>query len=269
MNSSVNIIQSCMVIFSITYDQIIRSKKTIFMLIVAFIPVFFTGYYRISVNVIFLNADQVLNRMASFFLLFLSPFVALFYGTSLIADEVENKTITYLLTRPVQKYIITFGKLLAYFLVAIIIVFPPTIITYVMLINDNRMTLDSSDILYLLIKQLGTTALSIIVYGSIFNFFGTRLKHPIVSGLLFAFGWEKIVLIVPGIVRNFSIVHYIVSIFPNAMDINKEFVMMGMRQMLQVNLSSTPFSIMILFVITMIFWGLSIYTIYNKEFNFE
>lgn len=269
MNSLVNFIQSCMVISRITYDQIIRSKKTIFILIVAFIPVFFTSYYRMSVNIIFLSADQVLNRMASFFLLFLSPFVALFYGTSLIADEVENKTITYLLTRPVKKYIITVGKFLAYFLIAIIIVFPPTIITYIMLINDNRMPLVSSDIVYLLIKQLGITALSIIVYGSIFNFFGTRLKHPIISGLLFAFGWEKIVLIVPGIVRNFSIVHYIVSIFPNAMDVNKEFVMMGMRQMLQVNLSSEAFSIIVLIVITVIFWGLSIYTMYNKEFNFE
>ncbi len=179
------------------------------MLIVAFLPVFLTGYYRISVNVIFLNADQVLNRMSSFFLLFLSPFIALFYGTSLIADEVENKTITYIFTRPVRKYIITVGKLLAYFLVAIIIVLPSTIITYVMLINDSRMPLSSSDILYLLIKQLGTAVLSIIVYGSIFNFFGTRLKHPIISGLLFAFGWEKIVLIVPGIVRKFSVVHYI------------------------------------------------------------
>ena len=122
MNSLVNVIQSCMVISRITYDQIIRSKKTIFILIVAFLPVFLTGYYRISVNVVFLNADQVLNRMASFFLLFLSPFVALFYGTSLIADEVENKTITYLLTRPVQKYMITIGKFLAYFLVALIII---------------------------------------------------------------------------------------------------------------------------------------------------
>ncbi len=269
MNSLVNVIQSCMVISRITYDQIIRSKKTIFILIVAFLPVFLTGYYRISVNVVFLNADQVLNRMASFFLLFLSPFVALFYGTSLIADEVENKTITYLLTRPVQKYMITIGKFLAYFLVALIIVFPPTIITYLMLINDYRMPLVFSDILHLLIKQLGITTLSIIVYGSIFNFFGTRFKHPIISGLLFAFGWEKIVLIVPGVVRNFSVVHYIVSIFPNAMDVNKEFVMLGMRQMLQVNLSSGTFSIIILFVITVIFWGLSIYTIYNKEFNFE
>lgn len=269
MNSLSNIVQSCMVIFRITYNQTVRSKKTIFMFIVAFLPVILTGYYRISVNMIFLSADQVLNRMASFSLLFLSPFIALFYGTSLIADEVENKTITYLFTRPIQKYVVTLGKLLAYFFIAIIILFPPNIITYLMLINDNRMPLNSSEVLHLLIRQLGTAILSIIVYGSIFNFFGTRFRHPIISGLLFAFGWEKIVLIVPGIVRKFSVVHYIISIFPSAMNIDKEFVMMGLKQALEVNLSSTVFSIITLSVITIVFLGLSIHTMYNKEFDFE
>lgn len=269
MNSLINTIQSCMVIFRITYDRTVKSKKTIFMLILAFLPVILTGYYKISVNMIFLNADQVLNRMASFFLLFLSPFIALFYGTSLMADEVENKTITYLFTRPIQKYIIVMGKLLTYFLITMIFLIPPTVIIYVMLINDNRMPLNISDVFYLLIKQIGTTVLSVVVYGSIFNFFGTRLKHPIISGLLFAFGWEKIVLIVPGIVRKFSIVHYIISIFPNAMNVDKEFVMMGMSELLQVKLSGTIFSIIIVSIITIIFLGLSIYTIYNKEFNFE
>ncbi len=269
MNSLAGIIQSCLVIFKITYNQTLRSKKTIFILIVAFLPVILTGYYRISLNMVFLNANQVLNRMASFFLLFLSPFVALFYGTSLVADEVENKTITYLLTRPIQKYIITLGKFFAYVVIALFIQLPPIMITYVMLINDSRMPLDSSEVLYLLAKQVWVQVLSIIVYGSIFNFFGTRFKHPIISGLLFAFGWEKIVLIVPGMVRKFSVVHYIISIFPSAMDIDKRLVMMGMPQMLEVNLSSSVFSIIILFAVAIIFLGLSIYTIHNKEFNFE
>ena len=31
------------------------------------------------------------------------PLVALFYATSLVADEVDGKTITYLLTRPITR----------------------------------------------------------------------------------------------------------------------------------------------------------------------
>ena len=34
------------------------------------------------------------------YLRFIVPVLAVYYGTSLIADEVEDKTITYLFTRP-------------------------------------------------------------------------------------------------------------------------------------------------------------------------
>ena len=37
-----------------------------------------------------------------FYLRFIVPVLAVFYGTALIADEVEDKTITYLFTRPIR-----------------------------------------------------------------------------------------------------------------------------------------------------------------------
>ena len=37
------------------------------------------------------------------YLRFIVPVLGVFYGTSLIADEVEDKTITYLFTRPIPR----------------------------------------------------------------------------------------------------------------------------------------------------------------------
>ena len=48
------------------------------------------------------------------YLRFIVPALGLFYGTSLIADEVEDKTITYLFTRPIARGAIVLGKYLAY-----------------------------------------------------------------------------------------------------------------------------------------------------------
>ena len=39
----------------------------------------------------------------AFYLRFSIPVLGVFYGTSLIADEVEDKTITYLFTRPIPR----------------------------------------------------------------------------------------------------------------------------------------------------------------------
>src|SRR5678815_3757448 len=48
------------------------------------------------------------------FLRFIVPVLGVFYGTSLVADEVEDKTITYLFTRPLRRGAVLFGEYLAY-----------------------------------------------------------------------------------------------------------------------------------------------------------
>ncbi len=49
-----------------------------------------------------------------FYLRFIVPVLGVFYGTSLMADEVEDKTITYLFTRPIPRGAVLVGKYLAY-----------------------------------------------------------------------------------------------------------------------------------------------------------
>ena len=48
------------------------------------------------------------------YLRFIVPVLGAFYGTSLISDEVEDRTITYLFTRPIPRGAIMIGKYLAY-----------------------------------------------------------------------------------------------------------------------------------------------------------
>ena len=48
------------------------------------------------------------------YLRFVVPVLGAFYGTSLMSDEVEDRTITYLFTRPVPRGAVIIGKYLAY-----------------------------------------------------------------------------------------------------------------------------------------------------------
>src|SRR6185436_2130101 len=50
--------------------------------------------------------------------------VTLFYGTALVSDELEDKTITYLFIRPVSKSTIYLGKYLAYLVAAGLLLLP-------------------------------------------------------------------------------------------------------------------------------------------------
>ena len=271
-----NPLQSFRVIFNITFGQTIRSKKTVFMLIATFLPVIVAIFYRILTRD--LGPDQPLSRMFiatpehalsqfyMFFLLFLSILVALFYGTSIIADEVENRTITYLFTRPIRRYSIILGKFAAYISGVFLVLIPPFLLVFLIVATDSRISSNFASNLIFFGKQLGVIVLSLVVYGAIFTFFGARLKRPVLFGLLLAFGWEKIVIVVPGIVRKFSVVHYLLSALPIGPGANRLNILPPKEVIPN---TSASLSIAILLIIALIFFALSIFTIYRKEYRFE
>src|SRR6266550_3563046 len=60
--------------------------------------------------------------------------LGVFYGTSLIADEVEDKTITYLFTRPIPRRSIVMGKYLAYVVCTTSVVLPSVMIAFLLMV---------------------------------------------------------------------------------------------------------------------------------------
>ncbi len=68
------------------------------------------------------------------FVRFSVPVLGVFYGTSLIADEVEDKTITYLFTRPIPRGAVLLGKYLAYLVCTIFVVLPSVVIVWLLIV---------------------------------------------------------------------------------------------------------------------------------------
>jgi ABC-2 type transport system permease protein len=69
----------------------------------------------------------------------------------------------------------------------------------------------------LLVKDLGILAVGLAVYGALFALIGAVLKRPLVIGLIFAFGWEQMALLMPGYLKRFTVAHYIQALVPHAM----------------------------------------------------
>src|SRR5205823_7847237 len=68
------------------------------------------------------------------FVRFVVPVLGVFYGTSLIADEVDDKTITYLFTRPVPRSAVLLGKYLSYLACVVLLVLPSVVVVYFLVI---------------------------------------------------------------------------------------------------------------------------------------
>ena len=138
------------------------------------------------------------------YLRFIVPVLGVFYGTALIADEVEDKTITYLFTRPIPRGAVLLGKYLAYLVCTIARraavgdarLLPAGAVRRGPATRSGRWSLD-----------LALLALGLAAYGALFAFVGTVLKRPLVVGLVFAFGWEQVAMALPGYLRQFTVAH--------------------------------------------------------------
>ena len=225
------VLASAVRIFDLSLGEMLWSRRTIFMALVVGAPVVIALILR---AVVFLGApimEESLTNSAQnpvrmtgpaifglmvwvFYLRFTVPVLGIFYGTSLIADEVEDKTITYLFTRPIRRGSVLLGKYLAYLACTVLVVLPSVTLVY-LLVVPMRGSLGASfpD----LVKDLALLALGLAVYGALFAFIGAKFKRPLLVGLIFIFGWEQAALAFPGYMKRFTIAYYLQGLVPHAM----------------------------------------------------
>jgi ABC-2 type transport system permease protein len=213
-------------IFDLSVGEMLWSRRTIFMALIVTAPVVIALFIRLLValgaplqmggrDAVKMTGPAIFGLMIwVFYLRFTVPVLGVFYGTSLIADEVEDKTITYLFTRPIRRGAVLVGKFLAYLACTIFVVLPSVMLVYLLVVPLNG-SLGASFLD--LVKDLTLLALGLAVYGALFGFIGAKFKRPLLIGLVFIFGWEQAALAFPGYLKKFTIAYYLQALVPHAM----------------------------------------------------
>jgi ABC-type transport system involved in multi-copper enzyme maturation permease subunit len=215
-------ITSALRIFDLSLSEMLWSRRTIFMALIVGAPVVIALILRVLVGLglpLFENprmtGPAIFGLMIwVFYLRFTVPVLGVFYGTSLMADEVEDKTITYLFVRPIRRGSVLLGKYLAYMACTVFVVLPSVMLVY-LLVVPMKGSLGGSFID--LLKDLALLALGLAVYGALFAFVGAKFKRPLLVGLIFIFGWEQAALVFPGYMRKFTVAFYLQGLVPHAM----------------------------------------------------
>ncbi|HSB61843.1 MAG TPA: ABC transporter permease, partial [Vicinamibacteria bacterium] len=131
------------------------------------------------------------------------PLVALFYATSLVADEVEGRTLTYLLTRPLPRPAILAGKFAAYVTTTLALTLPSLVVTFLLLATARGLT-GAGAAVPELFRDMGVVVLTLVAYGALFTLLGVLLRRPVIPGLLFLFLWELLANL-PGYLPRFTL----------------------------------------------------------------
>ena len=215
-------------VFDLSLGEMLWSRRTLFMAVVAAGPMVIAVALRLAASSAVarftgdaggpsftLGGPDIFGLMIwAFYLRFTVPVLGVFYGTSLIADEVEDKTITYLFTRPIPRGAILVGKYLAFLTCTSIVILPSVVVVYFAVVPLFGGSIGAG--FPSLVADLGLIGLGLAVYGAAFAYVGARLRRPLVSGLLFVFGWEPVVIVVPGYMKNLSVAYYLQGLVPHA-----------------------------------------------------
>ncbi|HEX5475961.1 MAG TPA: ABC transporter permease [Vicinamibacterales bacterium] len=264
---------SALRVFDFSLGEMLWSRRTIFMALIVGAPVVIALLVRI-VDAIGLSGLRVEgSRMTGpaifglmiwvFYLRFTVPVLGVFYGTSLIADEVDDKTITYLFTRPVRRGAVLLGKFFAYLACTILVVLPSVVIVY-LLIAPLQGSLGGSFID--LLKDLVLLAIGLAVYGAVFAWVGAQFKRPLLIGLIFVFGWEQAALAFPGYLKKLTVAYYLQALVPHAMPNDS---ILGLIQGLFRETPSLAVSLFWLAVILAVFLAGATYTVERREYILE
>ena len=227
--ASLSFFRSALRIYDLSLGQMLWSRRTVFMALIVGGPVAVAVLLRALVAMDLFMAQWVINgrpvtvdgpvifglMIWGFYLQFSVPLLGMFYGTALIADEVEDKTITYLFTRPVSRGAVLVGKYLAYLGCTGLVVLPSVMLVFFLVVPLEGGSIGTSfpD----LVKDLALLAVGLAVYGALFALVGAWFKRPLLTGLVFIFLWEPIIVFVPGYMKRFTVSYYIQGLVPHAM----------------------------------------------------
>lgn len=212
-------------VFDMSLGQMLWSRRTVFMALATGAPVLIAVLLRVihemglssfRVNGVPVPGPVIFGGMVwLLYLRFIIPVLGAFYGTSLMSDEVEDRTITYLFTRPVPRGAVIIGKYLAYLACTGLVVLPSVTAVYLLITPVAGGSVGET--FPQLLTDLGLLAAGLAVYGAVFALIGALVPRPLVAGLLLIFGWEQVALLVPGYLRRFTVAHYLQALVPHTM----------------------------------------------------
>jgi ABC-2 type transport system permease protein len=201
-------------VFDLALEGMIWSRRSLLMAVLLGLPVLFGVLYRVvlaaKLPAKVTGFDLYGVIVAFYYVRNVLPLAALFYATALVADEVEGKTITFLLTRPLRRASILIGKFAAYAATTLSLSLPATVATF-FLLTSAQGTEGLGARVPDLFRDLGTMALALLAYGALFTLLGVLLRRPVIPGLLFLFVWELLANL-PGYMPRLTLTAYLRSL---------------------------------------------------------
>lgn len=160
-----------------------------------------------------LGSDALTGLVVTLYLSILLVVVPLVFGTSLVAQEAEARTLVYLLVRPLSRGSLLCGKFAGAWLASTLMSCASVSVAAVILLGVDGFA-DAGIWTGRLPLVWAVMALGGLAYGALFTLVGLVFSRPALVGLALAFGWETAIPFLPGSLRLFTVRHHLSAFLP-------------------------------------------------------
>jgi len=182
----------------VTTRTIIFDRKTIvigvILLLALAIPLYWLRDPPIDEENAKLNLYMML--MVVLYLQFIVLYASLLFGAGLLTTEVEDRTMTYLISRRIPRFEILLYKYIGYVVGVFTIFIIPATLNYLILTAPDGLD-NVVDNLDLLGYTLGGILMGIMAWGALFMFLAAAFKNPLMPGFFYCLFWESFMANIP------------------------------------------------------------------------
>lgn len=210
-----NSFPSYFALFKLTLRQLFWGRRGLLMLIGCLLPLIIALIFRFTVRSTS-SVNTFIPYLTFIYYGFLTNLCAIFYGSAIVSDEIDGRGLTFLQMRPIQKPLLLLTKFAAYIIGAVVLIFVSHILlTGIMQTHPKlkeRLTVLGMSFLY-----TGSLTLGLLTYGTFAVLLSVRFKNPVLWGLLFVLGWERLTSIpaMPMGIKRIGLTHYLMTLFPD------------------------------------------------------
>jgi ABC-type transport system involved in multi-copper enzyme maturation permease subunit len=199
-------------LFALSLRLLLRTKRVLLSAAILLTPVAFSLFWSLTGKPGFgdpLSLWGIILVLA--YLGFIAPLSTLMFGATLIAAEQEERTLVYLLTRPVPRWLILLVKYAAALALSVLGLLLSMLASYgVLALHFDAGSLIENFPYW--VRLGGVVAAGLFVYLAVFLFLGVTFRRPVVAGLVFVVLWEGLVSLIPGVIRFVTVSHYLKSL---------------------------------------------------------
>jgi ABC-2 type transport system permease protein len=136
------------------------------------------------------------------------PLIALILGTGVLAAEIDDGSIVYLLAKPVSRHTIVVNKYAVAVAASVAAAVVPVALAAAIMSGDAMITLGYA----------GGALLGVVAYCAIFVLLSAMTRHAVAFGLVYVFAWEGLAGSLLEGVRWLSVSHWSLAVAVPVMD---------------------------------------------------